>query len=80
MQTEQLLCWCGITDTEHNTTTGSNAEKIFTKMIFLKGRVHCFTMQVVISKCFLLNPEKFGADPSCCFREKSKISHFNSEK
>jgi len=23
MQTEQLLCWCGMTDTEH-TTSGSN--------------------------------------------------------
>jgi len=28
---------------------------------------------VVINKCFLLNPEKkFGADPSCRFREKAK--------
>jgi len=24
MQTEQLLCWSGITDTEHTTTSGSN--------------------------------------------------------
>jgi len=24
----------------------------------IKGRVHCFSMQVVINKCFLLNPEK----------------------
>jgi len=23
-----------------------------------KGRVHCFSMQVVMNKCFLLNPEK----------------------
>jgi len=30
-------------------------------------------MQVVINKCFLLNPEKnFGADPFCRIREKSK--------
>jgi len=30
MQTEQLLCWSGMTDTEHSTTSGSNeeAEKI----------------------------------------------------
>jgi len=36
-------------------------------------------MQVVINKCFLLNPEeKFGADPSCRFREKRKNAHFNS--
>jgi len=24
----------------------------------LKGRVQCFSMQVVINKCFFLNPEK----------------------
>jgi len=24
MQTEQLLCWSGMTDTEHITTTGLN--------------------------------------------------------
>jgi len=27
-------------------------------LIFLKGRVHYFTMQVVLNKCFLLNPKK----------------------
>jgi len=27
-------------------------------MIPFKGVVHCFPMQVVVSKCFLLNPEK----------------------
>jgi len=24
MQTEQLLCWSDVTDTEHSTTSGSN--------------------------------------------------------
>jgi len=28
------------------------------KLEILKGRVHCFSMQVVINKYFLLNPEK----------------------
>jgi len=27
-------------------------------LINLKDRVHCFSMQVVLNKCFLLNPEK----------------------
>jgi len=27
MQSEQLLCWSGITDIEHSTTTGSNEEE-----------------------------------------------------
>jgi len=39
----------------------------------LKGRVHCFLMQVLKNKRFLLNSEKnYGADPSCRFREKCK--------
>jgi len=38
---------------------------------YIKGLVHCFSMQVVMNKCFLLNPEKkFGADPSCGFQER----------
>jgi len=42
-----------------------------------KGRVHCFSMQVVVNKCFL-NPEKnFGVNPSYHFRDKRT---FNSEK
>jgi len=27
-------------------------------LLLLKGRVHWFSMQVVMNKCFLLNPEK----------------------
>jgi len=27
MQTEQLLCWSGVTDTEHSTTSSSNEEE-----------------------------------------------------
>jgi len=27
MQTEQLLCWSGMTDTENSTTSGSNEEE-----------------------------------------------------
>jgi len=35
-------------------------------ILSFKGRVNCFSMQVVTNKCFLLNPEiKFGVD-SCC--------------
>jgi len=35
--------------------------------------VQCFSMQVVLNRCFLLNTEKnFCADPSCPFREKCK--------
>jgi len=28
MQTKQLLCWSGMTDTEHSTTSGSNEEEL----------------------------------------------------
>jgi len=29
MQTEQLLCWSGMTDTEHSKTSSSNEEGLF---------------------------------------------------
>jgi len=29
-------------------------------------------MQVVINKCFLLNPEKSGADPFCCLKKRRR--------
>jgi len=46
-----------------------------------KDQVHCFSMQVVTNKCFLLNREKeFGTDPSCRYREKRKNAYFNFEK
>jgi len=33
-------------------------------------------MQMVMNKCFILNPEKkIGADPSCRFREKRKKTY-----
>jgi len=42
-------------------------------VLLFKGRVQCFSMQVVMNKSFLLSPEKiFGAGPSCRFREKRK--------
>jgi len=49
----------------------------------INGGVHCFSIQVVMSKCFLLNPgkkKKNGAASSCCFREKRKKRTFNSEQ
>jgi len=49
--------------------------------MLLKDRVHCFSMQVVVNKSFLLSPEKkFDVDPSCRFREKRKKRTYNSEK
>jgi len=48
-------------------------------MNVFKGRVQCFSMQVLMNKCFLQTPEKqFGTDPSFRFREKR--THFNYEK
>jgi len=29
-----------------------------------EGWVYCFLMQIVMNKCFLLDPKKIGADPS----------------
>jgi len=45
----------------------------------LKGQVHCFSMQVVMNKCFLLNLwEKNLAQIRLALFEKN--AHFNSEK
>jgi len=47
-----------------------------------KGRMQCFSIQVVMKKCLLLNPEKkfLVQIYSCRFREKRKSAPFNSEK
>jgi len=53
--------------------------KIASIMCSFKGRVQCFSMQVVINKCFLLNPvKKFDADLS--LEKIAKTTHFNCEK
>jgi len=42
----------------------------FTLKLNFKARVHCFSMQVVMNKCFLLILEKkFGANPFCVWRK-----------
>jgi len=44
-----------------------------------KDRVHCFSMQVVMNKCFLLNPEKKIWRRSV-LSFSTKNAYFNSEK
>jgi len=40
----------------------------------LQGRVHCFSMQVVMNKWFLLNPEKkFSVNPSFVFEKNAPL-------
>jgi len=41
----------------------------------IKGRVHCFSMQVVMNKRFLLNPEKNLAQISLVVFEKNAKTH-----
>jgi len=40
-----------------------------------KGRVQCFSLQVVINKCFLLNPEKNFAQIVLSFSRKMQKIH-----
>jgi len=47
---------------------------------YLKGRVHCFSMQVVMNKCFLLKPEKNLAQIRLVVYEKNEKRTFKSEK
>jgi len=37
MQTEQLLCWSGMTDTEHSKTSSSNEEEVTNVQKFAMG-------------------------------------------
>jgi len=50
MQTEQLLCWSGMTDTEHTTTSGSNEEEVEVSEI---GRHHARAQNAIASANFL---------------------------
>jgi len=46
--------------------------------MLINGRVHGISMQVIMNKCFVLNPEKqFGADPFCRLGEKRKSAPLN---
>jgi len=51
-------------------------------VVSVKGRVQCFSMQVVINKYFLLNLEKKNLSQIrlVVFEKNSKTSQFNSEK
>jgi len=44
VKTEQLLCWRGMTDTEHNATSGSN------KVVFVK----CLALVHLIIFCLIV--------------------------
>jgi len=39
MQTEQLLCWSGMTDTEHSKTSSSNDEEIRNQVSIVLSRL-----------------------------------------
>jgi len=41
---------------------------------YFKGQVQCFSMQVVINKCFLLNPEKTLAQIRLVVLDKNAIN------
>jgi len=46
--------------------------------VIIKGRVQCFSMQVVMNKCFLLNPEKILTQTRLVVFKKN--AHFNFEE
>jgi len=48
--------------------------------VCFKGWVQCFSMQVVMNKCFLLNPEKMVQTRLDAFEKNVKNAHFNFEK
>jgi len=46
----------------------------YSNFVLLKGRVHCISMQIVMNKCFFLNPEK-RRRPVLSFSIKTQIMH-----
>jgi len=51
----------------------ANSSVVRHRTLTFKGWVQCFSVQVVINKCFLLNLEKkIGANSSCHFWQKRK--------
>jgi len=59
----------------HNDNSKDKVILFYIKYISLKGWVRCFSFQVIMNKCFFLNPEKIASDSSCRFREKGKKTH-----
>jgi len=58
MQTVQLLCWSGMTDTEHTASTrSSNKKKVHYNRMYLVG--------LAMSNLFL--PKNFKNDIKICF-------------
>jgi len=48
-------------------------QKNFVCFFTLKGRVHCFLMQIVTNKCFLPNPEKIWCRYVLSFSRKTHL-------
>jgi len=57
-------------------------KQLFFEELSLKGRVQCFSMQVVTNKCFLLNPKKIGTILSSLRDPQNRLTptHSNFEK
>jgi len=53
MQTEQILCWSGMTDTEHSTTYSSNEEEDANVRTFCAKNFEFFEIDGVIFLPFL---------------------------
>jgi len=54
-----------------------NADRLeaYRSNVMFRGRMHCFSMQVVMNKCFLLNPEKNLAQIRLVVFEKTQKMH-----
>jgi len=50
-------------------------QTVFESVKQFKSRVHCFSMQVLMNKCFLLNPEKILAQIRLVFFQKNVKKH-----
>jgi len=64
MQTEQLLCWSGMTDTEHSTTSGSNELVVLYIMLFVITFVEHGDLWAFLCKGLIGTLDKFIYDLS----------------
>jgi len=49
-------------------------------ILYFKGRVQSFSMQVVMNKCFLRPKKTLAQIRLAVFEKNAKTAHFNSEK
>jgi len=79
MQTEQLLCWSGMADTEHSKTSGSN-EVVVEELVLLRlvrcelSRLRCHGHSLLLSS-YLCRIKRRNSSYSACRHHLQNLTH-----